>query len=500
MQSSIRPLRTVAAFVAVATLATACRDTAAPIPSRTPGATVSADRQRDAQSGTFTLCKQAGAGVAAGDPFTFRVTLTGIARVLTVAAGSCLNLEVPRESSPTGKGSYANTPTAVTRLLPVGSKLVVDDGQLSSAGVGAILTGASNVSAPSVIVLNLAQQLITADLNVLRGVQPSDAVAQAIADANAGITIAVGTNLVISTTLTTAQVGELVNTLGSFNAGKTARPATPLTVGLPIVELIEGLSQVSAIECNPTSACTNADVAAGSVTATVTSGATTTVTYTNLLQSGIRVCKVAGAGVEAGTVFSINATLLGLSTYSHTFAVPAGECRSAAAPSGSYIFQETIPTGYAVTSITCDPASCGSPILVDGVITGSVVDNAITKVTYTNRSTLGTLRVCKVAGSGVTAGTVYRITATLLGLHSATVNFDVPAGDCREASTVEGSYILQEVIPENGVVTSITCDPADKCGTPILADGVVTLTLQAQAKVTVTYTNSIGTSGSTNQY
>jgi hypothetical protein len=63
-------------------------------------------------------------------------------------------------------------------------------------------------------------------LGVLRGVQTSAAVAQAIKDANAALDITVGTQIAIGTSLTNAPASALVATLAAFNEGKAKPPAS----------------------------------------------------------------------------------------------------------------------------------------------------------------------------------------------------------------------------------------------------------------------------------
>ena len=489
----MKPVLRTLGVVCLAIVAVTCTADSPTTPAHAPlaASTPAAAKVVDQPSGTLSLCKQAGAGLPAGQLFTFRVTLSGVIRNVVVAAGSCVAVEIPRERAPLSKGHYKSNPQAVARLLPGGATLLVDDAALTSAQLQAILGPATTVTASSSLLLNLAQQLVAADLNVLRGVQPSAAVQQAIADADAGIHITgAGANLQITTTLSASSLSALVDALSAFNSGKTKPAAPPATADVQIAELAGSLTTVTAIACDPALRCANADVAAGTVTATVASGATTTVTYTNKAQPVLEVCKVAGAGITAGTVFRISAVALGLNSGTTVFDVPAGECREAVLAPGSYLLQETIPAGTAVSAISCTPAgACGAPFVSDGVVGASVSDAETTTVTYTNRSTQGTLRVCKVAGAGIEAGTEFRVGAALVGLGSGSASFDVPAGECRDATVTEGSWILQETIVAGTAVSAITCEPAGICGTPILADGVVTTTVAAQSMTTVTYTN-----------
>lgn len=452
-----------------------------------------ADKQVAPSSGVLSLCKQAGAGITAGTPFTFGVSLGGVLRSASVAAGGCVAFDVPRESVPLGKGYFKMHPEAVAPLVPAGATLAVGDAALSSAQIQAILGGGSGVTASSNLLLNLAQQLVAAELNVLRGVQPSAAVLQTIADANAALQITiVGSTIQLATPRTTPQLSALVDPLSDFNDGKTKPPATPASVDVRIVEAAAGAHvTVTSIACAPASQCANADFATRSVTATVASGATTTVTYTNAMQTVLRVCKVAGPGIAAGTVFHFGAALLANTSGSASFDVPAGGCRDAEVAPGSYALQEMLPAdGIAVTAIDCAPAlRCNTPNLANGFVIPTVVDASTTTVTYTNRSTIGTLRVCKVAGPGIAAGTVFHFSAVQLGLHTNTASFDVPAGECRDAALPESPYTIRETTPTGTSVTAIECAPATACESPKLADGFVIATVTAQSTTTVTYAN-----------
>jgi hypothetical protein len=509
-------------------------------------------------------------------------------------------LAVPRDGSPLGKGHYQANPDAVLQFLPAGTTLFVDDVQLDAAQVQAIFAGSSDVQAGTVLLLNLVQQLIAADFNVLRGVQPSAAVQQAIADANAALDISAGSPIEISAALTTNEMSALADVLAAFNDGKTKPPAPPSTVDLGIVETIGSAIELESISCDPSTRCANANLIAGSVTATVESGATTRVTYRNQSKPVLRVCKVAGPGVSAGTIFHFTAGGLDVEE-GYSFDVPAGECRETIAVEGSYTLGEgntdptvvvsaidcapttqctnastsagavhvavvrglttvtftnrsiagtlrvckvagpgidagtefgfgaggidivgvpgapggaslTVPAGdcreavvhegvysvaepspgtnVVISAIACDPpARCEGANLSVGAVRATVVGASTTTVTFTNRKRLGTLEVCKVAGPGVSAGAVFRIGATALGLLSGTTFFDVPAGECREGTLAEGSYILQETIPADHAVSAIGCEPANRCNPPVVTAGVIGVSVADQATTTVTYTN-----------
>jgi len=76
---------------------------------------------------------------------------------------------------------------------------------------------------PNNNVLNLAQQLFAAQLNINRGAVPPPSVISAISTAIASLTFtfdAGGRVTAISSTLSASQIGALVETLSSFNEGK----------------------------------------------------------------------------------------------------------------------------------------------------------------------------------------------------------------------------------------------------------------------------------------
>ena len=468
---------------------------AAPLASAADAAPNAARVPTPQSSGVLELCKQAAAGVAVGDVFTFPVTLGGVTRRVAVAAGSCVRLEVPRESAPLSKGHYTNTPTAVAALVPATVTLRVDAADLSSAQLQAILDAAPDVSASSSLLLNLIQQLIASDLNVLRGVQASPAVTQAMLDANAGIQITVGAQITVATALTTSQLSALVATLSAFNEGKTKPPSTPSAVDIQIAEILRSYIELTAITCTPVARCSGADLATAAVTATVESGATTTVTFTNRSQPVLRVCKVAGTGIAAGTVFTFGAGGIGV-TDAASLTVAAGSCSDAVLLEGTYQVAETGPTaGIRVASISCDPAVQCSNINTSVRVVNAAVVPGITTVTFTNRSALGTLRVCKVAGPGIAAGAEFTMSAGGVNLtggpgEPVTAGYTVPAGACREATVLEGTYDLAEPSPGTGVrVSDITCDPAARCPDISISVGDVKAQVVGASTTTVTFTN-----------
>ena len=486
-------------FVTTAFVAAACATDAPTKPAadvQTVGTEAQSARQpAPPSSGVLSVCKQGGAGIPAGQSFTFQATLAGVMRTVSVGAGSCLQLEVPRESTPSSKGHFQSKPAAVNRLLPEATTLHVDAADLSSARVQAILTAAPNVTASSSLLLNLAQQLIAAELNVLRGVQPTAQVVQAMAEANAVLQIGLGAQIALTTALDPSALSLLVNTLSAFNEGKTSSPATPLSVDVDMVELVGSLAELTSISCAPADRCSGADLGSARVTATVASGATTAVTFTNVSKPVLRVCKVAGPGITAGRVFRIGAGGNNV-TDGALFDVPAGECREAVLLEGSYMVAESgALTGLAVSAISCDPAArCTNASLGVGVVTVAVA-RGITTVTFTNRSTLGVLQFCKAAGAGIATGRVFNMSAGGFASDSkpgepTTASLQVPAGECREATLLEGTYDAGEPnVPAGVAVSAMTCVPADRCTDVTLGLGILKARVVGASTTTITITN-----------
>ena len=450
-------------------------------------------------SGQLDLCKQAGEGIATDAPFAFDITYGAVSLVLSVPAGQCLSLGVAREGSVLSKGYFKGRPADIERLLPRGVLLTVDDADLTALQVHAVLDAPAQ-GGPSVdvggntLLLTLVQQLLAADLNVLRGVQVPANVATAIAAANAAIEVTVtgSGSLRITTSLTQSEMSALVNVLSRFNEGRLKVSDTPPSAVLNIVEQKPSNVDVTAIACDPAARCTGADLAAGRVSVTVVSGEITTVTFTNLARTVLRLCKAAGAGVATGTPFTIVAQQ---GTDEVGGAIAAGSCGDFDVAEGAWqVFESDakIPFLYVASAITCDPAAQCTNISLggSGLVTVSATKGAITTVTFTNRSVRGTLRLCKVAGPGVAAGTPFTIVAQK---GSDEVGNPIEAGSCEDFDVAEGIWQVAEFdakVPVEYRPSAITCDPVARCTDISLAgSGSVKATVVGAELTTVTYTN-----------
>jgi hypothetical protein len=122
------------------------------------------------------------------------------------------------------KGFYRNHPDVTASVIAgMGGKITVGSKKLTAAQAQAILNTVSgqdsNVTYTSSLLLNLVQQLISAELNVARGSAASAGVQAAISSANAAITVATaGGGIQLSTALGTDAAAALATTIESFNS------------------------------------------------------------------------------------------------------------------------------------------------------------------------------------------------------------------------------------------------------------------------------------------
>jgi len=184
---------------------------------------------------------------------------------------------------------------------------------------------------------------------------------------------------------------------------------------------------------NPSSSVSNVDLAQRQATVTVTSGAISAVTFTNQTtpQNGtLKVCKIAGTGVQNGQLFTF--TVDG----GTPFQVAAGSCSSQMTESvGNHVVDEAAATGYGVSAISTTPSGAlVSADLSSRTATVAVSANTIVDVNFTNQQSTGTLKVCKVAGDGVTTGQQFPFSV------DNGSSFNVAAGSCSLPMTLGAGH------------------------------------------------------------
>ena len=167
------------------------------------------------------------------------IDLAGGKATVVVGAGPGVSVEVSfkNKKTPTQpactltKGFFRNHPEAVAEIVAgLGGTLTIGGTALTAAQVQAILDATpgqpGGVTFASNSLLNLTQQLIAALLNLDGAAGPAE-VQAAIAAAQAGLAVTVGTGgqISITTSLSQSQIGALTQALSSFNEG--AFPGIP---------------------------------------------------------------------------------------------------------------------------------------------------------------------------------------------------------------------------------------------------------------------------------
>jgi hypothetical protein len=442
-----------------------------------------------AQSGSLRLCKVAGAGITSAAGFTFNVTTQTVTRSLSISAGSCATLVVGTRADAQTQGYFANHASAATALLGSGVTLKVDSAQLTAGQVQAILTATSGksggVTFSSNALLTLVQQLLAADLNILRGRVATAGVLAALAQANSGINISVnGGSIALTSPLTTTQLSSLIDALTALNESRVGGAGNG-TASVDIVESGVANTEVSAISCTPAAACSNVDLNGRSVTAVVSTGATTEVRITNRSTVGaLKLCKIAGTGVTAGTSFTF--TISG--TTSRTVTIAAGSCELVQTiPEGSIQVTETPPSGVAVSAIACNPG-CDQIDVNNATAQLTIAGGATSEVDVTNTGTVGKITVCKNAGTGIATGAEFTFTVTIG--NGTPFDIQVTAGGlCTTVKNVPDGVdvTVSERASTAYRIFSIGCNPG--CKSIDLGAGSVVITAAANTEKFVTFTN-----------
>ena len=201
----------------------------------------------------------------------------------------------------------------------------------------------------------------------------------------------------------------------------------------------------------------------------------------------IELCKQADPDYPVGGIFDFNLSAPFFNAGPYHVAV--GTCSPPIqVPSGEITINEVPQIGVAVEDVTAysydalgnyidelDSWTPPSPTSTVTVMPGGV--QLETVATYTNfAAPPGTLKVCKIAGPGITVGTLFTFTAT--GLPP----FQVPAGPPPGGSCeIVGSFpvnsliTVAETVPPNVVVAGITVEPPGRGGTQTSNSVVVTI-------------------------
>ncbi len=245
-------------------------------------------------------------------------------------------------------------------------------------------------------------------------------------------------------------------------------------------------------------------------TDTRTSTPTKTATPTQADLGQLKVCKVAGAGVAAGTVFTI--TVNG-TPYQVTAGKDNGLCVLAGqfALNSQVTVQETIPAGYIVARIEVKPSArtvsknVGQGLVIVKIGTG------VTEVIFTNRgegistatpqptrtpggtkpptatpAVTGRLQVCKEGGDGVSGN----FTFTFAGKTRT-----IPVGTCTSLIVVPAGQLTINELPKAGyILTDVYTIPANRLVSEDLNNQQATVTIvqgNASTQTIVVFHNEV---------
>jgi hypothetical protein len=304
----------------------------------------------------------------------------------------------------------------------------------------------------------------------------------------ADLGVAVGTNF----TFVVTEHGESKQVTVAAGAGPngTCASAGDFRVGttVDVHEMPQTDVKTTAIVVTPAGAQQGtSDLPGGNATIIVGVG-TTSLTFTNRGPTGtLVICKVGGTGVAAGTSFSFTAA--GQNQTVAAGAAPNGTCGSALTlGAGTATVTEAAVTGVVVSSITGTPAPTNVN-LAGGSASILITKGQESRITFTNTAaTTGTLVICKIGGTGVTAGTHFTFTA---GNQTQVVDAGAaPNGTCGAALTFPvGSVNVAETAATNTTVSAIT-------GTPVAPTNInlgsrsATVQINAGAETRITFTNT----------
>ena len=402
-------------------------------------------------TGFLQICKVAGAGIAVGTNFTFSVAGTPVIVPAGPAPGGSCS---PALVEPAG-------PVSILETLPSGTALAA----VTSLPGGSLVS--SNLAAGgATVTVNGGGQTIATFLDTVIPILPNTGFLQICKVAGAGVAVGTPFNFSVAGNSVTVLAGPAPG--GSCSA--------PMVMPVGAVFLSETASSgmvMTSVTTLPAGLLVSNNLSAGTATVTVNAGGQTIATFVNTVVSAlplgtIEICKRGGAGVTAGMSFSFNVG-------GTPVTVVAGSCVAAAAfPVGtSVIVAENPSAGTIVSAIGVLPADRGGAADLSAGTVGVTVGTGLTEVDFTNTAGgLGLIKVCKVAGAGVTAGT--RFSFAMNG-----TSFVVPAGYCVENGLlpVGTAVTITEMSSPSTVASAISVLPASQQGTVDLNAQTVTATV-----------------------
>jgi len=351
----------------------------------------------------------------------------------------------------------------VLETLPSGTTLT----DVTTLPGGSLVS--SNLAAGSAtITVNGGGQTIATFLDAVIPVLPRTGFLQICKVAGAGV--AVGTPFTFSVAGTSLTV-----LAGPAPGGSCSAPLVTPVGATFIAEAPPAGTALSSVTTLPDGLLVSNNLTAGTATVTVNAGVQTIATFVNTIVSAIplgtlEVCKLSGAGVAPGMTFSFDVG-------GTPVTVAAGSCVTAAAfPVGaSIVVTETPSAGTTVSAIGVLPPDRQGAVDLSGGTVTVAIGTGLTEVDFTNTTGgLGLLKICKVAGSGVTPGTRFSFA---MGASS----FVVPAGYCVQNGLFPvGTVVtITELLSPATVASAISVLPVDRQGTVDLSAQTVTATVGA---------------------
>lgn len=327
-------------------------------------------------TGYVEVCKKAATGSGLTGSFQFTITgAMGFSQNVSVPVGACSNsIQVPAGPVTIKETSPATYVTAID-VQPAANEI---SSSLSDATTRINVAG-GDVSTETIATFTDAASV----LKICKVAGDSSLLGQ-----NFPFT-ANGSSLTVPAGSPPGGTCELVP--GVYTAGTT-------------VDIAEGIvpgTEVSDITVGPSSREVSGSLSLTNRTVSVVLGSgETVVTYTNVPAppGTLKICKVAGAGVAPGSMWTFT-----VSGMTGSVTVPAGSCTIAGqfAFNSTHTITETATPGFAVTAITANPASrlVGTPNLATG--TASVmIGTGVTEALYTNAAAAPTTGTSGTGPSG----------------------------------------------------------------------------------------------------
>jgi hypothetical protein len=211
----------------------------------------------------------------------------------------------------------------------------------------------------------------------------------------------------------------------------------------------------------------------------------------------LQICKVAGSGVPVSTNFSFNIPgALPPQPAQVTVsagAAPGGTCGPVVLmAAGQATITETVPAGIVLAGVSTSPSAglLVSSNLSAGTATVTINVGLQTTVTFIDATqpTAGTgfVQVCKIAGSGVSPGTMIAFTVAGNAIPPLAAG-SAPGGNCSTPVQVTaGAVNVQETIPVNTSVAAVSTLPsAGLLGAVVIVPSTLATMGTATATVTV---------------